>query len=122
MKYACPCCESKLIRNKYVVYMNGRSEYSGISSRMGISIGRRRTSAWLGGLSYSGTRQTLLAKNSAPPSIFPPILLVLFIIFISKMAALVFVGIWVLFALKKSEDYEKQWICLRCGVIFIPNE
>ena len=122
MKYACPCCNSKSTRNMYVAYMSGTSEYSGISTKYGISIGRRRVNTWLGRSSCSGKRQNLFAKKCSPPNIFQPILLFLFMLFINKILAFGFVGIWIWLALEKYKVYETQWVCLRCGVIFIPNE
>lgn len=135
----CSECGTTAVRLRDLVYKTGTSTYSGKSSTIGISVGltkKHRPRVWLGRGSQSGRRHTLRARDARPLSLLPPtimgiIIIIIFILPTMQNASvgtsgflifgLVFSGVWFMVALFDRSRYKKEWMCNKCGALFIPG-
>jgi len=129
----CPGCGSSGVRRRELVHKSGTSIYYGRSSTRGVSFslfGRARPRAWFGGGTHYGKRQSIRAQEAEPLSYWPPIIIAT-IIFIFpgpthsfgfwSWAGFIFCGMWVKSAYLDRSRYQLEWLCSKCGAVFIPD-
>lgn len=123
MKLICPCCGSSTVRSRMMIYKGGTSVYSGGSSGWGLGFRRkRRPSIWLSYKKISGRRQTLLAKENTPVSLFPhPIIIIFCLLATSTLCTAILISVWLYVALLSRERFKTEFRCIKCGAIFIPR-
>lgn len=122
METNCPNCGSNQTQSREMIHKIGTSVGSGSGIYRGVSFGRRSgIVAGIGASTHSNTRQSLLARESAPASIFAPLfLVVLAFIFGSKELGFMVIFCWALIAFVINKGYKKEWLCKKCGAKFIP--
>lgn len=128
MRCNCPECGSSNTKARSVAYESG--------TRQSNRRGRYRSYFSRGKLAYSSgrytsttTSQSLLAKRAAPVSTGAGGLLLIVavasLLMRSYMLALIAGGISFLLiraASASNANYASEWMCLRCGAIFVPPE
>lgn len=126
----CPKCKSTTIRSREAIYKGGTSNYSGRSKFGGLSFGltgKARPRIFFGGSTSSGTRQSIIAQEAAPSSYGPGIsLLVICFFLFGKFPLFSFLmllfGCALLYStFRDNENFEKEWICSKCGNKFVKN-
>lgn len=151
MSYDCPRCQSEQTQKVSIAYQSGISKINTSTTQGGVLVGNAGLNAGIGEGETSGVMQTEFSKSIAPPKeqpytfsffisaiVFGPILVFLtifkidnsvtiFLDFLLAIAAM----IWAIKGIHKHnkiqypplmERWQRQFICLRCGTIFEPNQ
>ncbi len=126
----CPNCNSTAVRSREAVYKAGTANYSGRSSSSGLSFGltrKRNPRLWFGGSSHSGTRQSLKAQDAAPLPVFSVVIIIPILYLFGSdtggILGLIVSFFWIVYASKhNTENYEKEWVCSKCGYFFDPKK
>lgn len=144
VNYVCPHCGSEQIQRYSIAYTNGISDVTATTTGVGISSGGV---LGVGGAKTSGTAQTALSQSVAPPSKYSYLreLFIAFVVipivfgllndlllpfkwkwvFILSFVYLYFHTYKVAFNYnqniypKDMEDWNKSWLCMKCGHRFI---
>ena len=145
----CPQCATDNVQRVEVAYLQGSSNIDAVSKTMGVGVGRGGGSwnAGVGGArtSTTGTTQSLLAGQIAPPSkksfkyafllVIAGIVIFLMVDFISEIAFIITPVLFLIAGIvawdvhKYNSEcipallavWKKEWLCQKCGDVFVPE-
>lgn len=137
MSITCPRCESEHTQKFSLIYRNGTAQVTLASAAGSIGNSDNR----VGTTATSGTTQSQLAAECAPPARLP-FLVPLIAFLIGGCVLSLMVGAWanavvligafayVVYAIKhyfsthaaQMRHWEAKFLCLRCGTAFLPKD